>query len=84
MTEEIDDLNSSLRDIRLENEEEIEFLRTKVVSKARNERWNLPQIIELKMHAKKFEIDLSTSLQFFGQVTSHVVDFSEFVNTGWI
>lgn len=38
MTEEIDDLNSSLRDIRLENEEEIEFLRTKVVSKARNER----------------------------------------------
>lgn len=38
MTEEIDDLNSSLRDIRLENEEEIEFLRTKVVSKAQNER----------------------------------------------
>lgn len=38
MTEEIDDLNSSLRDIRLENEEEIEFLRTKVVSNARKER----------------------------------------------
>jgi hypothetical protein len=34
MSEEIDDLNSSLRDIRLENEEEIEFLRSKVVSKA--------------------------------------------------
>lgn len=35
MSEEIDDLNSSLRDIRLENEEEIEFLRSKVVSKAK-------------------------------------------------
>ena len=34
MSEEVDDLNSSLRDIRLENEEEIEFLRSKVVSKA--------------------------------------------------
>lgn len=34
MSEEIDDLNSSLRDIRLENEEEIEFLRSKVVSKS--------------------------------------------------
>lgn len=33
MNEEIDELNSSLRDIRLENEEEIEFLRSKVVSK---------------------------------------------------
>lgn len=33
MSEEIDELNSSLRDIRLENEEEIEFLRSKVVSK---------------------------------------------------
>lgn len=32
MGEEIDELNSSLRDIRLENEEEIEFLRSKVVS----------------------------------------------------
>lgn len=34
MNEEIDELNSSLRDFRLENEEEIEFLRSKVVSKA--------------------------------------------------
>lgn len=34
MNEEIDELNSSLREIRLENEEEIEFLRSKVVSKA--------------------------------------------------
>lgn len=33
MNEEIDELNSSLREIRLENEEEIEFLRSKVVSK---------------------------------------------------
>jgi hypothetical protein len=32
MNEEIDELNSSLREIRLENEEEIEFLRSKVVS----------------------------------------------------
>lgn len=34
MHEEIDELNSSLREIRLENEEEIEFLRSRVVSKA--------------------------------------------------
>lgn len=33
MNEEIDELNSSLRELRLENEEEIEFLRSKVVSK---------------------------------------------------
>lgn len=32
MNEEIDELNSSLRELRLENEEEIEFLRSKVVS----------------------------------------------------
>lgn len=35
MSEEVEELNSSLRDIRLENEEEIEFLRSKVVSKKR-------------------------------------------------
>lgn len=34
MNEEIDELSSSLREIRLENEEEIEFLRSRVVSKA--------------------------------------------------
>lgn len=39
MNEEIDELNSSLRDIRLENEEEIEFLRSKVVSKAPVKSW---------------------------------------------
>ena len=39
MNEEIDELNSSLRDIRLENEEEIEFLRSKVVSKAPVNSW---------------------------------------------
>lgn len=40
MNEEIDDLNSSLREIRLENEEEIEFLRSKVVSRAKvNKSW---------------------------------------------
>lgn len=33
MSEEIDELNDKLREFRLENEEEIEFLRSKVVSK---------------------------------------------------
>lgn len=33
MSEEIDELNSSLRELRLESEEEIEFLRSKAVSK---------------------------------------------------
>lgn len=32
MNEDIEELNSALRDIRLENEEEIEFLRSKAVS----------------------------------------------------
>lgn len=33
MSEEIDELNDKLRELRLENEEEIEFLRSKVVSR---------------------------------------------------
>lgn len=33
MCEEIEELNDKLRELRLENEEEIEFLRSKVVSK---------------------------------------------------
>lgn len=33
MTEEIDELNDKLSELRLENEEEIEFLRSKVVSR---------------------------------------------------
>lgn len=36
MSEEVGELNSSLRDIRLENEEEIEFLRSKVVSSSKS------------------------------------------------
>lgn len=39
MNEEIDEVNSSLREARLENEEEIEFLRSKVVSKVPVKIW---------------------------------------------
>lgn len=36
MCEEIEELNDKLRELRLENEEEIEFLRSKVVSKPKS------------------------------------------------
>lgn len=38
MSEEIDELNDKLRELRSDNEEEIEFLRSKVVS--RNQKWS--------------------------------------------